>query len=159
SLPPRILVVDDEKHIRRVLSLQLQSHGYRVENASNGLEALEMVQVDPPDLILLDVMMPQMDGYEVTRRIRENQRTANIPIIILTAKDHLQEKVQGLDRGANDYVTKPFAMSEVLLRIRNVLRWSRLQREANPLTGLPGNTAIEQELDHRIRDGSPFAFV
>jgi diguanylate cyclase (GGDEF)-like protein len=156
---PRILIVDDEKHIRKVLTLQLEAHGYRVETAGDGVEALDKVEVDPPDLILLDVMMPRMDGYEVCRRLRRNFRTSQIPIIILTAKDQLPEKVTGLEGGANDYVTKPFAMAEVLLRIKNVLSWSQLQRQANPLTGLPGNLAIEQELETRIQQGVPFAFV
>ena len=156
---PRVLVVDDEKHIRKILALQLKANGYQVEVAGDGRAALEMVAANPPDLVLLDLMMPHIDGLEVCRRLRENYRTSQIPIIILTAKDQLRDKVKVLEFGANDYVTKPFAMSEVLLRARNVLSWSQLQRQANPLTGLPGNIAIERHVEERIRKRGPFAFV
>lgn len=156
---PRVLVVDDEKHIRKILALQLEAHGFRVDTAEDGVDALGKVLANPPDLILLDLMMPKMDGYEVCRRLRDNFRTSQIPIIMLTAKDQLSEKVKGLEGGANDYVTKPFAMPELMLRVRNVMTWSQQQRQANPLTGLPGNIAIERHVEARIAQGVEFAFV
>jgi len=155
----KILVVDDEDHIRRILKFQLDKHGYRVVTAENGEVALELVRRESPDLIILDLMMPRMDGFETCRRIRQNFQTAQIPIIMLTAKSDLPDKIKGLQDGANDYLIKPYSNEELLLRVRNVLEWSMKQKEANPLTGLPGNRAIEKEINRRIEDKEPFAFL
>ncbi|MEZ5063831.1 MAG: response regulator [bacterium] len=157
--PPRILVVDDEPPIREILKFQLENAGFYVKCAQDGEEGLQMVTEDPPDLVLLDLMIPQMDGYEVCRRIKNDYNTRHIPVIILTARGELDEKLKGLENGANDYVTKPFSMPELLMRVKNVLAWSVSQREANPLTGLPGNVSIERELTQRIETGRPFAFI
>lgn len=123
------------------------------------MKALEAVEKAPPDLILLDLMMPKMDGYEVCKRLKGNYQTSHIPIIMVTAKTNLEDKLQGFEGGANDYIAKPFAISELLLRVRNVLQWSQLQRQANPLTGLPGNIAIERQIERRLSNGSEFAFM
>jgi PleD family two-component response regulator len=155
----KILVVDDEDHIRRILKFQLEKHGYRVVLAENGEVALELVRRESPDLILLDLMMPRIDGFETCRRIRQNFQTSQIPVIILTAKSELPDKIKGLQDGANDYLIKPYSNEELLLRVRNVLEWSLRQKEANPLTGLPGNRAIEKELQARIESKAPFAFL
>jgi PleD family two-component response regulator len=155
----KILVVDDEDHIRRILKFQLEKHGYRVVLAENGEVALELVRREAPDLVMLDLMMPKIDGFETCRRIRQNFQTAQIPIIMLTAKSDLPDKIKGLQDGANDYLIKPYSNEELLLRVRNVLEWSMKQKEANPLTGLPGNRAIEKELQRRIEDKEPFAFL
>ncbi len=155
----KILIVDDEDHIRRILKFQLEKHGYRVVTAENGEVALEMVRRESPDLILLDLMMPKMDGFETCRRIRQNFQTSQIPIIMLTAKSELPDKIKGLQDGANDYLIKPYSNEELLLRVGNVLDWSLRQKEANPLTGLPGNRAIEKELGGRIEKQEPFAFL
>jgi PleD family two-component response regulator len=155
----KILVVDDEDHIRRILRFQLEKHGYRVVLAENGEIALELVRREAPDLVILDLMMPKIDGFETCRRIRQNFQTAQIPIIMLTAKSELPDKIKGLQDGANDYLIKPYSNEELLLRVRNVLDWSLKQKEANPLTGLPGNRAIEKELQGRIESKEPFAFL
>jgi PleD family two-component response regulator len=155
----KILVVDDEDHIRRILKFQLEKHGYEVVLAENGEVALELVRREGPDLILLDLMMPRIDGFETCRRIRQNFQTSQIPVIILTAKSELPDKIKGLQDGANDYLIKPYSNEELLLRVRNVLEWSLRQKEANPLTGLPGNRAIEKELQARIESKAPFAFL
>lgn len=155
----KILVVDDEDHIRRILKYQLEKHGYRVVLAENGEIALELVRREAPDLILLDLMMPKIDGFETCRRIRQSFQTSQIPIIMLTAKTELQDKIKGLQDGANDYLIKPYSNEELLLRVGNVLDWSLKQKEANPLTGLPGNRAIEKELQGRIEKTVPFAFL
>ncbi len=157
--PPRVLVVDDEPPIRDILKFQLENAGFVVRCAEDGEEGLQMVQEDPPDLVLLDLMIPHMDGYEVCRRIKSDYGTRHIPVIILTARGELDEKLKGLQNGANDYVTKPFSMPELLMRVKNVLSWSQSQREANPLTGLPGNVSIERELTQRIESKKPFAFI
>lgn len=156
-----ILIVDDEPHIRRILDYLLRQQGYEVEAAASGPEALDWIQSSPtvPDLILLDLMMPEMDGFEVCRQLRDNYRSRQIPIIIVTAKGEQVDRVRGLEGGANDYLTKPYDHTELVLRVRNTLEWSRSQRQANPLTGLPGNRAIEQEVQGRIDRREPYAFL
>jgi len=155
----KILVVDDEPHIRKILQFLLEQEGFEVALAENGVAALESLAQSTPDLILLDVMMPKMDGFSVLQHLRENQRTNWIPVIMLTAKGESSEKVRGLRGGANDYLTKPFNHDELMLRMRNMLDWSQKQRDANPLTGLPGNRAIEQEVQRRFQAGEPFGFL
>jgi diguanylate cyclase (GGDEF)-like protein len=151
--------MDDEPPIREILKFQLENAGFEVACAKDGEEGLTMVQTDPPDLVLLDLMIPHMDGYEVCRRLKGAYGTRHIPVIILTARGELGEKLKGLQNGANDYVTKPFSMPELIMRVKNVLSWSQSQREANPLTGLPGNVSIERELTQRIESGDHFAFI
>jgi GGDEF domain-containing protein len=104
-------------------------------------------------------MMPKMDGFEVCKRIRRNFQTSQIPIILLTAKSDMADKIKGLGGGANDYLIKPYSNEELLLRVKNVLDWSRRQKDANPLTGFAGNRAIEKELQRRIENKEPFAFL
>ncbi|QRV02012.1 response regulator transcription factor [Arcanobacterium phocisimile] len=116
----KILVVDDEPSIRELLSVSLKFAGFSVETAADGHQALRVVQEFSPDLIVLDIMLPDFDGYEVLRRIRE--RGENVPVLFLTAKDDLQDKLHGLNAGADDYVTKPFSLEEVVTRIQVILR-------------------------------------
>ena len=155
----RILVVDDEEHIRRILKFQLEKNDYVVITAENGEEALKIVRRSMPDLILLDLMMPKIDGFEVCRQLRADFQTSQIPIIMLTAKSDLPDKIKGLQGGANDYLVKPYSNEELLLRVHNVLEWSQNQKNANPLTGFAGNKAIEKELTRRIGSCEPFAFL
>lgn len=155
----KILVVEDDPHIRHILKFRLEKVGYQVSTAENGEEGLQKVNEVMPDLVLLDVMMPVMDGREVCRRIKSHFNTSHIPIIMLTAKADIREKVEGLGDGANDYLTKPYEPKELLLRVQNILQWSKAQRDASPLTGLPGNISIEQEATRRIALGAPFAFL
>ncbi len=155
----RILAVDDEPHILQILKFTLEKAGYKVSTASDGEEALERIPQIKPHLVILDVMMPKVDGYEVCRKMREDFQMNQIPVIMLTARGDLPEKVKGLEGGANDYLIKPYSNEELLLRVKNVLEWNIKQKEANPLTGLPGNTAIERELGSRINQKKPFAFL
>jgi len=155
----RILVVDDEPHIRQILKFTLEKAGYQVFTANDGEEALGRAVETKPHLVLLDVMMPRMDGYEVCRKMREDFGLSQIPVIMLTAKGDQRDRITGLEGGANDYLIKPYSNDELLLRVRNVLEWNIKQREANPLTGLPGNTAIERELIKRIASNVPYAFL
>ena len=115
----RILVVDDEPRMRRFMHMNLDLEGYHVIEASNGLEAITRVREDLPALVLLDVMMPEMDGFEALRMIRE---ISNVPVIMLTVKSDEEDKVRGLELGADDYVTKPFGPREMASRIKAVLR-------------------------------------
>lgn len=114
-----ILVVDDEPRMRRFMRMNLDLEGYRVIEAENGLEAVNRAREDLPDLVLMDVMMPEMDGFEALRYIRE---TSNVPIIMLTVKGEEDDRVRGLELGADDYVTKPFSPRELASRIKAVLR-------------------------------------
>lgn len=115
----RILVVDDETRYQRLLEANLRTDGYDVVTASNGAEAIDIFSSQPIDLILLDVMMPELDGFETCERIREY---SNVPIIILTAKGDEKDRVRGLDLGADDYISKPFSATELLARVRAVFR-------------------------------------
>lgn len=115
-----ILIVEDEDKIARLLEIELECEGYRVEKASNGVTALEKFREGGWDLLLLDVMLPGMSGFEILRRVRQSD--TSIPVILLTAKGSVEDKVAGLDQGANDYVTKPFQIEELLARIRAALR-------------------------------------
>jgi two-component system cell cycle response regulator len=125
----RILVVDDHPDNVEILNARLSSRGFQVETATNGQEALDAVQANPPHLILLDVMMPLMDGHEVSRRIKNDDRLPFIPIILVTARGDTQDKVEGLDAGADDYLTKPINFPELEARVRSMLRIKRLQDE------------------------------
>jgi DNA-binding response OmpR family regulator len=122
-----ILVVDDEPRMRRFMHMNLDLEGYRVIEAENGLEAVNRVRDDLPDLVLLDVMMPEMDGFEALRFIRE---TSNIPVIMLTVKGEEDDRVRGLELGADDYVTKPFSPRELASRIKAVLRRAEMPTPA-----------------------------
>lgn len=155
----KVLIADDEPHIRRILQFLLQNEGFDIQMAEDGLQAVEVIRDWHPDLVLLDVMMPHMDGFAVLQNIRENFETSNIPVIMLTAKGEVSDKVKGLRGGANDYIIKPFDQDELLLRVGNLLNSSQREREANPLTGLPGNRAIERETVSRITGGSEFGFM
>ena len=118
----QILIVDDEAPIRELLRFNLQKNGYTVQEAADGPAALAAVQAAAPDLILLDLMLPGIDGIGVCRRLKEQPVTAGIPVIMLTAKSEEIDKVLGLEMGADDYVTKPFSMRELLSRVKAVLR-------------------------------------
>ncbi len=115
----KILVIDDEERIRQFLQRGLTFEGYRVETAADGPEALDKVRDNPPDLVLLDLMLPGMDGVEVCRRVRT---VSDVPILMLTAKEAIEDRVSGLDAGADDYLVKPFSFDELLARVRALLR-------------------------------------
>lgn len=115
----RILIVDDEPRYLRLLEANLRTEGYEVATAQDGMQALEVFSTNPIDLVLLDVMMPRLDGFGATQRLRE---FTNVPIVILTARGEEQDRVRGLDLGADDYLIKPFSATELLARVRAVLR-------------------------------------
>ncbi len=116
---PRILVIDDEKQIQRLLKTALSGYGYEVEEAATGYEGLNRATISHPDLIILDLGLPDIEGIQVIEKLRE---WTGIPVIILSVREHEDEKINALDAGADDYVTKPFGMGELLARIRVVLR-------------------------------------
>jgi diguanylate cyclase (GGDEF)-like protein len=155
----RILVVDDDPEIRDFVKANLEREGFEIEVAGSGPEALELAGERPPALVLLDVMMPGMDGLTTLRHLRNDVPTANVPVVMLTAKPQAAERVKGLDLGADDYITKPFEIDELVARVRSVIRRAQHMRDLSPLTGLPGNFRITTELENRVRDGSEFAVV
>jgi DNA-binding response OmpR family regulator len=121
-MKPKILVVDDEPDLQELLEVNFSAAGFNVMLACNGAEALRKAQEKEPDLILLDVVLPGMDGLEVCRCLRQNAETSSIPILMLTARANEIDRVLGLELGADDYVTKPFSVREVVLRVKNLLR-------------------------------------
>jgi two-component system response regulator MprA len=136
---PCMLVVDDEQSIVDFIRLGMRYEGFRVEDAADGVIGFDMAQRHRPDIIVLDVMLPGMDGLEVCRRLRASEATADIPILMLTAKDEVRDRVTGLESGADDYLTKPFSFEELLARVRALLR--RQQRIA--AAGGPGGRVIQ----------------
>ncbi len=151
---PRILVVDDEDSLRSLLRTNLEEHGYEVIEASNGAEALDKVALDTPDLVLLDSMMPQVDGYEVLSQIRSVNKFKALPVIMLTAKTSEADRVKAFTAGANDFVPKPFYLGELLARIRSVLTNARRLQQLvqmsteDPITGLSNWRYLESRLRH-----------
>lgn len=147
----RILVVDDEQDILQLVSYNLKKEGFLIEEARSGDEALRMVRERPYQLVLLDLMLPGLSGMEVCRILKKDPETAGVPIIMLTARSEEMDKVMGLETGADDYITKPFSVRELLARVRSVLR-----RVEGAITGVKVLAAggIEVDLErHRVRAG------
>lgn len=119
---PRVTVIEDEAGIAEVLRYNLEKEGFRVDTRARGDEALEAIRADPPDLLLLDLMLPGMDGLELTRALKRDPATARLPILMLTARSEEVDRIVGLELGADDYVSKPFSPREVVLRVKAVLR-------------------------------------
>ncbi|MEX1177133.1 MAG: response regulator [Nitriliruptor sp.] len=155
----RVLIVDDDEDIRTYLDVTLALDGFEVIEAESGQQALDQARRGDPDLILLDVMMPGMDGLEVLRRLREDARTAHLPIVLLTARGQAADTVEGLDAGADGYLTKPFEAEVLLAHVRAALRRADQQSARNPLTGLPGNARILAELTDRLDRGEDIVLL
>ena len=117
----KIVLAEDEPQIARLIEFKLKKEGYDVTWKESGEEALKAIQADKPDLILLDIMMPVMDGYEVLRRLKEDENLKSIPVIMLTARAQERDVVKGIDMGAEDYITKPFHPAELLARVKRIL--------------------------------------
>lgn len=148
----RILVVEDDQDISNMLQLYFNGQGYEVEVAPRGEVALEKTRTNLPHLIVLDIMLPDIDGYEVCRRLRTNMRTSHIPIIFLTQKDERSDKLQGLELGADDYITKPFDIEELKLRVQNAIARAERESLTDPRSGLPSGRLIEDQLRKIIRE-------
>lgn len=123
----KILIVDDEEHIRELIKFNLDNNGYKTICADNGLDALKMAKSENPQLILLDVMLPAMDGYDVCKEIRRDNSISSTPIIMITAKGEEFDKVLGLELGADDYITKPFSIRELIARVKAMLRRTNIK--------------------------------
>ncbi|MEE8375682.1 MAG: response regulator [Acidimicrobiia bacterium] len=155
----RVLVADDDPDILTVVKINLELDGFEVDTAVDGEDAIQKATSTPPNVIVLDIMMPRMDGLTALHRLRSQAATANIPIILLTARGLPEDRVRGLELGADDYITKPFDITELAARVRAVLRRTQAARDLSPLTGLPGNFRITAEVEDCIRDGREFALV
>ena len=156
----RILIVEDDFDISNMLRIYFTAQGYDVEIAPRGSDALEKTRHGMPHLIVLDIMLPDIDGYEVCRTLRTNTRTSHIPIIFLTQKDERGDKLQGLELGADDYITKPFDIEELKLRVQNAIMRAERENLRDPRSGLPSGRLIEEQLRRIIRqDGWAFMDV
>ncbi len=157
--PARILIADDVPDLLQALKETLEREGFSVNAVDNGEAALQAIRADPPDIAVLDLKMPRMTGFEVCEALRADPLLENLPVIILSASGTRDSKVAGLDLGADDFITKPVDVRELLARIRMILKRSRQGLDANPLTRLPGNLAIESRVERALSDGRPLAVL
>ncbi len=157
---PKILIVEDDLDVAEMLNAYFRVQGYEVFTVNWGEDGVRSSQQDHPDLIILDIRLPDIDGYEVARRLRADRRTSDIPIIFLTEKRDRSDRLQGLEIGADDYITKPFDVQELRLRVRNALKRVAQGSLTNPVTGLPEGALVDEKLSEVIgRDGSALSFV
>ncbi len=148
----RLLVVEDDIDIANMLKIYFTGLQYEVDVANRGADALEKTKHVLPHLIVLDIMLPDIDGYEVCRNLRTSTRTSHIPVIFLTQKDERSDKLQGLELGADDYITKPFDIEELKLRVMGAIRRSERESLTDPRSGLPAGRLIEEQLRRIIRE-------
>jgi diguanylate cyclase (GGDEF)-like protein len=153
----KILIADDDPDIRDILRLSLSEENYEVIEAKDGEEALKIIESRPIDLVLLDYRMPKIDGRGVCARVKDDLLLRHLPIIMVTGSGDIDDKVGGINAGADDYIVKPFDPKELLARIRMILRRTERDLEANPLTRLPGNVSILNELGRRLDNKNLFA--
>ena len=149
----KILIVEDDLDVADMLNAYFRVQGYEIFTVNWGEDGVRACQSSRPDIVILDIRLPDIDGYEVARRLRSNRRTADIPIIFLTEKRDRSERLQGLELGADDYITKPFDVQELRLRIRNALRRAEQDTLTNPVTGLPDGTLVDERISeclHRL---------
>jgi len=156
-LKTKILTVDDDPDILDILKITLTDAGYEVISGSDGEEGLQLARTKSPNLVILDFNMPKMNGREVCRTLKEDILLRHLPIIMLTGRGEITDKVGGIEAGADDYIVKPFEPQELLARIRMLLRKTERDLDANPLSRLPGNVSIMNTLQQRIDEKSKFA--
>ena len=152
-----VLFADDHEDTREMVRAIFESSGYEIQAVSDGEKAISAVREREPDLLVLDLNMPGLSGFEVCRRIKANPFTAHVPVLMLTAQSDVEVKVEGYEAGADDYLAKPFDPRELRARASALLRLVRRESDRNPSTGLPGGHAIELELQRRVAEGQPFA--
>lgn len=158
-MPEKVLVVDDDPDITKFIEVSLARAGYEVAVAHDGHEALDLVAAERPDLVLLDLMLPTIDGFEVAAELRRRVRLAGMGIIVVTARSPSEDRLRGLALGVDDYIVKPFEPDVLVARVRAVLRRLREMRSLSPLTGLPGTVLIEQEVRRYLERELPFALL
>lgn len=150
--PQKILIVEDDFDLAKMLEAYFSVQGYTVNTAEWGEDALRIAHETPPDLVVLDIRLPDIDGYEVCRRLRSDRRTQDIPIIFLTEKRDRVDKLQGLELGVVDYITKPFDIQELRLRVRNALQRAIQQPLSNPVTNMPEGVLVDERLNKLLFD-------
>ncbi|HAT72064.1 MAG TPA: diguanylate cyclase response regulator [Elusimicrobia bacterium] len=157
-LAKKVLVVDDDPNVGLLISAVLKKYNYAVTTLYHGEEVLSFLRDNKPDLILLDLRMPGIDGYALCKRIREAPETRDIPVVILSGVAEMDAKVNTIELGADDFITKPFDVRELRARVNRILKRKSADTALNPLTRLPGSPAIEEEVMRRVADEEPFAF-
>jgi DNA-binding response OmpR family regulator len=155
----KIVVAEDDDSIAHMVNMALGDAGFLCLRARDGDEALRLVKHHDPDLLVLDVMMPRVDGFEVARRLKGDVMWSRTPILMLTALAGVDNQVQGIDAGADSYMSKPFDLREFGARVKALVRASRRERDRNPTTNLPGSRAIDEEIDKALRAGRPISVV
>jgi DNA-binding response OmpR family regulator len=154
----RLLIVEDDKDIAMMLKIYFSGQGYEVDTAERGNTALDKTRTNLPHLIVLDIMLPDIDGFEVCRILRTSTRTSHVPIIFLTQKDERSDKLAGLELGADDYITKPFDIEELKLRVQRAISRAQQQSLTDPRSGLPAGALIEEQL-RKIIQKQNWAFM
>jgi len=157
---PKILIIEDDLDVAEMLNAYFRVQGYEVFTVNWGEDGVRSSQTVNPDLVILDIRLPDIDGYEVARRLRGDRRTADIPIIFLTEKRDRSDRLQGLELGADDYITKPFDVQELRLRVRNALKRVSQGSLTNPVTGLPEGALVDEKLSEVLgKDGIALLYV
>jgi len=156
---PRILVADDEQDLLQIMRDTLEAQGFVVETAADGVEALAAIRKDPPDIAILDLRMPRKDGFQVCEELRRDPVFEHLPVVMLSASGTRDNRVHGLDLGADDFINKPVDMVELLARVRMIMKRSRQGLDANPLTRLPGNVSIETRIEEALDGKEPLAVL
>ena len=146
----RILIVEDDPDIGNMLQVYFENQGFEISVATRGEDALALTRHSLPQLIVLDIILPDMDGYEVCRSLRNSSRTGHIPILFLTQRDERRDRIAGLELGADDYITKPFDIEELRLRVQNAMARSEREQMTDPRTGLPASGQIEARLQANL---------
>lgn len=156
---PTILIVDDEPNVVDLVALSLVEGRFNIIKAYSGLDALEKVYQESPDMIILDLMMPGVDGYEVCKRVKENPVTRHIPVMMLSAKGELNDKITGMNQGADDYLTKPFDPMELEARVNVIIRRVKQDIDTHPLTKLPGKISLMNKIQRIIERNESYNVV
>ncbi|MFZ5922809.1 MAG: response regulator [Chloroflexota bacterium] len=151
EVKPKILIVEDDLDVAEMLNAYFRVQGYEVFTVNWGEDGVRACQTVRPELVILDIRLPDIDGYEVARRLRSNRRTQDIPIIFLTEKRERADKLQGLELGADDYITKPFDVQELRLRVRNALKRASQDSLTNPVSGLPDGSLVDERLGEILK--------
>jgi PleD family two-component response regulator len=160
DIKPKILIIEDDLDVAEMLNAYFRVQGYEVYTVNWGEDGVRSCQTVHPDLVILDIRLPDIDGYEVARRLRSDRRTAEVPIIFLTEKRDRSDRLQGLELGADDYITKPFDVQELRLRVRNALKRVSQGSLTNPVTGLPEGALVDEKLSEVLgKDGMALLFV
>jgi DNA-binding response OmpR family regulator len=147
----KILIIEDDTDLAEMLGAYFRVQGFQVTTAGWGEDAVQIALDEAPDIVVLDIRLPDIDGYEVCRRLRQNRRTRNIPVVFLTEKRERDDKLSGLELGAVDYITKPFDIQELRLRVRNVMRRFGMQTLVNPITGLAEGYLVQEHLEEMLK--------